>query len=183
MSKIGKQPIKIPADVTVEVNGSSVKITGPKGTAERYLARGVKAEVKDGQILVTVTGSGKPAMSIHGTMRALLNNDVTGVVNGWSKKLELVGTGFRAEVTGPSLILTVGFSHPVKVEAPAGIGFKVEKMIITVEGIDRELVGRVAANIRAIKPPEPYKGKGIKYLDEVIRRKAGKAAAKTAGPA
>ncbi len=183
MSKIGKQPIKIPAGVTVEINGSSVKITGPKGNTERNLARGVKAEVKEGQILVTVAGSGKQAMSDHGTSRALLNNDVTGVELGWSKKLELVGTGFRAEVAGTDLILTVGFSHPVKIGAPAGISFKVEKMIITVEGIDRELVGRVAANIRAVKPPEPYKGKGIKYLDEVIRRKAGKAAAKTTGPA
>lgn len=183
MSKIGKQPIQIPVGVTVEISGYTVKITGPKGTMERHLAHGVKAEVKDNMILVSVSGSSKIMTSLHGTSRALLNNDVTGVTKGWTKQLELVGTGFRADVTGADLNLTVGFSHPVRVEAPKGISFKVEKMIITIEGIDRELVGQVAANVRAVKPPEPYKGKGIKYVDEVIRRKAGKAAAKTTGAA
>lgn len=183
MSKIGKLPITIPGGATVEVNGATVKITGPKGTIERHLARGIKAEVKDNEILVTRGGENKQMMSLHGTMRSLLNNDVEGVTKGWSKKLELVGTGFRAEVSGSNLSLTVGYSHPVKIEAPKGITFKVEKTVVTVDGIDRELVGQVAANIRAVKPPEPYKGKGIKYVDEVIKRKAGKAAAKTAGPA
>lgn len=183
MSKIGKQPIQIPAGVTVEISDSTVKIIGPKGTMERHIARGVDVKQEGGEILVSVKGSSKTMMSLHGTTRALLNNDVNGVTKGWSKQLELVGTGFRAEVAGTNLNLTVGYSHPVKVEAPKGISFKVEKSIITVDGIDRELVGQVAANIRGVRPPEPYKGKGIKYVLEVIRRKAGKAAAKTAGAA
>ena len=183
MSKIGKQPINIPSGVTVEVGVSTIKITGPKGSMEKRIPRGIKVEVKDNQIVVSSQGSSKTAMSLFGTTRALLNNDVTGVTQGWSRKLELVGTGFRAEVNGQTLSLTVGYSHQVKIEAPKGINFKVEKMVITVDGIDRELVGQVAANIRAVRPPEPYKGKGIKYTDEVIRRKAGKAAAKTTGAA
>lgn len=181
MSKIGKQPIQIPGGVTVEVNGSTVKVTGPKGEITRNIARGVNIGVKDGVATVSVKGSSKTQMSLHGTTRALLNNDVKGAFQGWIRQLELVGTGFRAEVAGKTLSLTVGFSHPVKIEAPEGINFKVEKMIITVEGANREVVGQVAANVRGVKPPEPYKGKGIKYLEEVIRRKAGKAAAKTAG--
>lgn len=183
MSKIGKQPIQIPEGVSVEISGQSVKITGPKGSLERHLARGVKAEVKDKELLISVGSSSKSARSLHGTSRAILNNDVIGVTKGWSKQLELVGTGFRADVAGQTLNLIVGYSHPVKVEAPAGISFKVEKMIITVEGTDREMVGQVAANVRGVRPPEPYKGKGIKYTDEVIRRKVGKAAAKTTGAA
>lgn len=183
MSKIGKLPIQIPAGVTVEVNGQTVKTVGPKGTIERNIARPVSVEVKDGQVLVTVKGNSKSSMSLHGTTRALINNDVKGVSAGWSKQLELVGTGFRPELSGKTLSLTVGYSHPVKIEAPVGITFKTEKMIVTVKGVDRELVGQVAANIRAVRPPEPYKGKGIKYTDEIIRRKPGKAAAKTAGPA
>ena len=179
MSKIGRLPILIPQGVTVEINGQVVKITGPKGTMEETLPRRVDAEVKDDQILVSVKGKDKGSMSLHGTFRSLLNNHVTGVSKGWEKKLELVGTGFRAEVNGKKLILTVGFSHTVDIEAPAGINFKVEKMIVTVDGVNRETVGQIAADIRSARPPEPYKGKGIKYIDEIIRRKAGKAAAKT----
>lgn len=183
MSKIGKLPILIPAGVTVEVNGRSVRVTGPKGVRERNIARGVEVKVTDGNVIVTVGGTSKPMMSLHGTTRALIANDVKGVTEGWKKQLELVGTGFRAEVQGKTLILTIGYSHTVKIEAPEGIYFKVEKMIITVEGIDREAVGQVAADVRGARPPEPYKGKGIKYIDEIVRRKAGKAAAKTTGPA
>ncbi len=183
MSKIGKQPIKIVEGVTVTAEGSVVKISGPKGNLERKLPHGVNAEVKDGEVLVSVRGQGKQAMSLHGTFRSIINSDVHGVSEGWKKSLELVGTGFRAEVMGKNLSLTVGFSHPVAISAPEGITFKVEKTIVTVEGINKELVGQIAANIRAVKPPEPYKGKGIKYVDEVIRRKPGKAAAKTAGGA
>ncbi|HJY98557.1 MAG TPA: 50S ribosomal protein L6 [Patescibacteria group bacterium] len=181
MSKIGKQPITIPEGVAVEISGQTVKVTGPKGSIERHLARGMKAEVTEGQIIVEAEGKSKSQRSLHGTSRAILANDIEGVTKGWSKQLELVGTGFRADSAGSTLNLIVGYSHPVKVEAPAGITFKVEKMIITVEGIDREIVGQVAANVRKVRPPEPYKGKGIKYMDEVIRRKAGKAAAKTTG--
>lgn len=183
MSKIGKQPVLIPSGVTVEVSGHNVKVTGPKGTLEKHFPPEINVEVKDGKVQVSAKGKGKYITSLHGTIRALINNDVKGVQEGWGKKLELVGTGFKAEVTGGTLSLTVGFSHPVKIEAPQGITFKVEKMIVTVEGSNRETVGQVAANIRAVRPPEPYKGKGIKYVDEVIRRKAGKAAAAKAGPA
>jgi len=183
MSKIGKQPITIPAGVTVEVNGHTVSVTGPKGTVKKHFAPEVNINVEDGKVVVSTKGTGKYVMSLFGTTRAIINNDVIGVSNGWSKKLELVGTGFRADVSGNELSLTVGFSHPVKIKAPEGITFKVEKNIITVDGFDRETVGQVAANIRAVKPPEPYKGKGIKYVDEVIRRKPGKAAATKAGPA
>lgn len=179
MSKIGRLPIEIKSGATVEVGGQTVKTTGPKGTISRELARGVSAEVKDKELLVTVKGDSKTAKSLHGTFRSLLNADMKGVTEGWSKKLELVGTGFRAEVRGKLLVLTVGYSHTVDIEAPEGITFKVEKMIVTVDGINKETVGQVAADIRGVRPPEPYKGKGIKYVDEVIRRKAGKAAAKT----
>jgi large subunit ribosomal protein L6 len=178
MSKIGKQPIQIPAGVTFESGGGKVKISGPKGSLERTIPRGVDVENDNGQIKVSVKGGGQLGRSIHGTIRSLLNNDVKGVSIGWSRQLELVGTGFRAEVSGKTLSLTIGYSHPVKIDAPEGVSFKVEKTIITVEGSDKEIVGQISANIRAARPPEPYKGKGIKYVDEVIRRKPGKAAAK-----
>lgn len=180
MSKIGKQPVKIPAGVTVETDGLTIKVTGPKGSLVQHLPRGVSAVVKDGEVFVSVKGNSKSSMSLHGTFRSLVNNDVKGVSVGWSKQLELVGTGFRADVQGGKLNLVVGYSHPVKIEAPEGISFKVEKTFITVEGINKETVGQVAANVRAARPPEPYKGKGIKYVLETIRRKPGKAAAKTA---
>ena len=183
MSKIGKQPVLIPAGVTVEVTGHTVTVTGPKGTMKRHFAPEINVAVTDGKVVVTAKGTGKYVMALFGTTRALINNDVTGVSNGWSKKLELVGTGFRADVAGGELSLTIGYSHPVKIKAPEGITFKVEKTIITVDGFDRELVGQVSADIRSARPPEPYKGKGIKYIDEVIRRKPGKAAATKAGPA
>jgi large subunit ribosomal protein L6 len=183
MSKIGKQPVLIPAGVTVEVSGHTVKVTGPKGTLEKHFPAEIAVEVKEGKVLVSTKGSGKYVMSLFGTTRALINNDVKGVSTGWSKKLELVGTGFKAELAGSTLSLTVGYSHPVKIEAPNGITFKVEKTVVTVEGSNRELVGQVSADIRGVRPPEPYKGKGIKYSDEIIRRKAGKAAAAKAGPA
>ncbi len=183
MSRIGRQPILIPSGVTVEVSGHTVKVTGPKGSLETHFPPEIHVEVAEGKVLVSTKNEGKYVMSLHGTIRALINNDINGVSKGWSKKLELVGTGFKAEVAGSTLSLTVGYSHPVKIEAPQGIGFKVEKTLVTVDGIDRELVGQIAANIRAVRPPEPYKGKGIKYVDEVIRRKPGKAAAAKAGPA
>ncbi|MDP1710122.1 MAG: 50S ribosomal protein L6 [bacterium] len=178
MSKIGKQPVLIPAGTTVTVTSKNVKITGPKGTLSRTLPREVDAKVDGEQVMVTRKGNSKTSLAMHGTWRSLINNMVNGVSKGWTRQLELVGTGFRADTTGKSLNMIVGYSHPVKIEAPEGITFKVEKMIITVEGIDREVVGQTAANIREVRPPEPYKGKGVKYVEEVIRRKAGKAAAK-----
>lgn len=178
MSKIGKQPIKLPQGVTAEISGHTIKVTGPKGSLEKHFPRMVEMSLTDGEVAVTVKGSSKNVISMHGTARSLINNDVKGVSEGWSKKLELVGTGFRAEVAGKTLTLIVGYSHPVKIEAPEGVSFKVEKTMITVEGINKESVGQIASEIRAVRPPEPYKGKGIKYTDEVIRRKPGKAAAK-----
>ena len=183
MSKIGRLPITIAQGATVTVEGRHVTVTGPKGTLVQKLPRGIEVEVKDGMVNVTAKTKSKADMSNHGTIRALINNNITGVTTGWSKKLELVGTGFRAEVSGKTLILTVGFSHTVPIEAPEGITFTVEKTFVTVTGPSREVVGQVSAEIRAVRPPEPYKGKGIKYSDEVIRRKAGKAAAKTTGAA
>ena len=184
MSKIGKQPVRIPSGVSVEISGHTVTVTGPKGTLKKQFAPEIGVEVVDGEVRVSAKGKSKYVLSLFGTTRALINNDVTGVSTGWSKQLELVGTGFKAEVNGSELSLIVGYSHPVKIKAPEGISFKVEKTTVTVEGYDREVVGQVAADIRAVRPPEPYKGKGIKYVDEVIRRKPGKAAAaKTAGAA
>ncbi len=183
MSKIGKQIITLPQGVTVEVSGSLVKVNGPKGNLEIKLPRKIEANVKDGAVEVTRKGDTKDVVSLHGTFRSLINNMVKGVSEGWSKQLELIGTGFRAEVSGKTITLIVGYSHPVKLEAPEGVNLKVEKMIVTVEGIDKEAVGQMAADIRAVRPPEPYKGKGVKYVDEIIRRKPGKAAAKAGAAA
>lgn len=180
MSKIGKLPVVLPEGVVAEVSGHEIKVAGPKGNLNYKFAGSASVEVKDGKIEVSSKKETKLAKAIFGTTRALIANMVLGVAQGWKKELELVGTGYRGEVQGNTLILTIGFSHPVKFEALEGVTFKVEKSIITVEGIDKELVGRTAANIRAARPPEPYKGKGIKYVGEVIRRKAGKAA-KTVG--
>ena len=183
MSKIGKLPVKIEQGVNVEISGQLIKITGPKGTLEKTMPKEVSAEIVDGFVIVKKKGNSKFAASLYGTFRSLIKNMVEGVSKSYTKQLELIGTGFRAEVAGKTLTLTVGYSHPVKIEAPDGISFKVEKMIVTVEGADREVVGQTAAVIRAVRPPEPYQGKGIKYTDEVVRRKPGKAAAKAAGGA
>jgi large subunit ribosomal protein L6 len=177
MSRIGKLPIKLPEGVTLEVFSQKVKVVGPRGTIERNLVKGITVEKNDlDQYVVLAKGNSKGVHALHGTMRAHIANMVKGVSDGWIKSLEMVGTGYRAESSGNTLILTIGYSHPVKIEAPDGISFKVEKSDITVEGYDKEMVGEIAAKIRAARPPEPYKGKGIKYKDEVIRRKAGKAA-------
>ncbi len=179
MSKIGKQPVILPEGVNAQISGSNVTVTGPKGTISKDFSGKINIEMKDGSIVVSMKGGvTKEKMALWGTTRALISNMVRGVTAGWAKKLELVGTGFRGEVAGTTLVLTLGFSHPVKFEAPQGISYKVEKTIITIEGIDKDLVGRMAATIRRVKPPEPYKGKGIKYIDEIIKRKPGKAAAK-----
>jgi large subunit ribosomal protein L6 len=180
MSKIGKQPIKLPKEVTVEINDRSVVVSGPRGSLVRSLPRGIGVVEKDGELLVAPKKDSPSISAVYGTTRALIANMVTGVSTGWKKVLELVGAGYKAEVSGKTLILTVGFSHPVKIEAPEGITFKVEKTLITVDGQDKETVGQISATVRAVRPPEPYKGKGIKYQDEVVRRKAGKAA-KTIG--
>mgnify|MGYP001603947650 FL=1 len=180
MSKIGKQPIKLIEGVTAKITGDVVVITGPNGSLERKLPHGFSVEEKDGFLTVKPQNNTYSLSPNFGTTRALLANMTIGVSTGWKKVLELVGAGYRAEIAGNALSLSVGYSHPVKFEAPDGISIKVEKMLLTIEGADKEVVGQVAATIRGVRPPEPYKGKGIKYQDEVIRRKAGKAA-KTAG--
>jgi len=183
MSKIGKLPVTIPQGVSVEIMESEVKVSGPKGSLSVRLPKKIDVEKKEGQLIVTTQKVSKQGRSNYGSTRAHIANAVKGVAEGFKKQLELVGTGFRAEVSGSTLTMLVGFSHPVVFEAPEGIGFTVEKLIISVEGANKEQVGQIAANIRAVRPPEPYKGKGIKYVDEIIRRKAGKAAKTVTGGA
>ncbi len=182
MSKIGKLPIKLSQGVTAEIKNDIVNVTGPKGTISVPLADGVEVKTEGGTLTVFLVEKKNATSAIHGTMRAIIANAVLGVTEGFIRQLEMVGTGYRAEVNGKTLILTIGYSHPVKIEAPDGISFKVEKNMITVEGANKETVGQTAASIRAARPPEPYQGKGIKYVGEIIRRKAGKAA-KTVGGA
>lgn len=158
------------------VSGQKVSVIGPKGILERELPKELGVEVKDNKATVVSKRKDRATKALHGTYRAIIANMVTGVNKGWSKALELVGTGYRAELSAKNLVLSVGYSHPVKIEAPEGVTFKVEKDQVTVEGIDKELVGEVADRIRSIRPPEPYKGKGIKYKEELIRRKPGKVA-------
>lgn len=183
MSKIGKLPVTIPQGVNVEVLESEVKITGPKGNLSVRLPKKIDVREKEGQLILTTTRKSKQGRSNYGSTRAHVANAVKGVSEGFKKQLELVGTGFRAEVSGGTLTMLVGFSHPVVFEAPEGTSFTVEKSIISIEGANKELVGQIAANIRGVRPPEPYKGKGIKYVNEVIRRKAGKAAKTVTGGA
>ncbi len=174
MSRIGKQPIPIPAGVTVTVAGQDVHVQGPKGTVDVVVHPAIAATVQDSALNCTIAHDTKKSSALWGTMRAILANAVQGVHEGFKKQLELQGVGYRASLQGKNLQLLVGFSHPVLIEAPEGILFTVEKEIITVEGFDAYTVGQVAANIRAIRPPEPYKGKGIRYLGEHVRRKVGK---------
>lgn len=174
MSRIGKLPIQIPSGVTITVDSHNVVVEGPKGKLEQFLLPDVTVTVEDGALTVTRKDDSKPAKSQHGLMRALINNMVVGVTKGFEKKLEVNGVGFRVNGGGNSLEMSLGFSHPVKYTAPEGVTLTVEKMNITVNGINKQQVGQTAAEIRALKKPEPYKGKGIKYADEVILRKAGK---------
>lgn len=181
MSRITLKPIEIPEPVTATHEGRMVKVSGPKGELSCHLAKGVEVLLSEGKLSLVRKTDSKSARSLQGTTHRLLENAIKGVVEGWSKTLEMVGTGYRASLEGTTLVLAIGFSHPVKISAPDGISFTIEENRITVSGIDKELVGQVSANIRRIREPEPYKGKGIKYIDEKVRRKPGKAAAK-AGP-
>lgn len=174
MSRIGKLPIKIPQGTTVKIDGSRVEVSGPRGNLELNLIEGVEVSLKDDEMRVMVKDEEKK--NIFGLSRSLLANMVTGVTTGWSKVLELSGTGFRAATSGDELQLALGFSHPVKVAAPAGIKFEVKENKITVSGADKVMVGEVAAKIRGLKPADPYKAKGFKYENEIIIKKAGKAA-------
>jgi large subunit ribosomal protein L6 len=176
MSRIGKIPVTIPEGVEAKLDADVLSAKGVKGELKLTIPKQIALEIQDGIITVTTKRKTKFAKSLHGTYRALIANIMTGVSEGWSKSLELVGTGYRASVAGDVLTLIIGFSHPVEIKAPEGISFSVEKSTVTITGINKELVGKISAEIRAVRPPEPYKGKGIKYVDEVIRRKPGKAA-------
>lgn len=175
MSRIGKKPILIPQGVEVKIEGRRVTVKGPKGTLTREFRPEVRIEAQEGRILVSSENS-----AFWGLTRTLIQNQILGVTQGYEKKLEIHGVGYRASREGEDLVLNVGFSHPVKIKKPEGIEFSVEKNIITVSGIDKELVGQVAARIRQVRPPEPYKGKGIRYQGESVRKKAGKKAAVSA---
>ena len=175
MSRIGKLPIDVPTGVTITVDSDSISVKGPKGELTVPHLSDVTVTVENNQAIVTRGSDEKVAKAQHGLQRALLNNAVVGVSKGFEKKLEVNGVGFRVSGGGQAIEMALGFSHPVKYEAPAGVTLTVNKMEITVTGIDKQAVGQVAAEIRALKKPEPYKGKGIKYADEVIIRKAGKA--------
>jgi large subunit ribosomal protein L6 len=172
MSRIGKQPIILPSGVTVEQKLDQLTVSGSKGTLQVPFFEGLVLTQAEGKLEVTSPDVAKRDM--QGLQRTLIQNAVTGVSTGWDKSLELHGVGMRAALAGNSLNLSLGFSHPVVIEAPAGIGFQVNKNIIVVSGIDKQLVGETAANIRKLRKPEPYKGKGIRYAGEMIRRKAGK---------
>ncbi len=174
LSRIGKLPIMVPSGVTITVDSGDVTVVGPKGTLTQFITPAVDVKVEDGTLTVHPKDESKEARSQHGLMRALINNMVTGVTKGFEKKLEVNGVGFRVAVSNNELDMALGFSHPVKYKAPEGVMITNDKMVITVSGINKQQVGQVAAEIRALKKPEPYKGKGIKYVDEVILRKAGK---------
>ena len=175
MSRIGRMPIAIPAGVTVEIaENNKVTVKGPKGTLERVLPAEMEIKVEGVEVVVTRPNDLKRMKSLHGLTRTLINNMVVGVTAGYEKKLEVNGVGYRASKAGKKLTLNLGFSHPVEMEDPEGVESTVEGNVITVKGIDKEKVGQFAAEIRDKRRPEPYKGKGIKYADEVIRRKVGK---------
>ena len=177
MSKIGKQPIKIPAGATVTIEGRTVAVKGPKGELERRFSRHVEVKVEGDEIKVARITDHPQAYPDHGLYRALIQNMVMGVTEGYSKKLVIKGVGYRAAVEGKKLVLTVGFIHPVSIEPPEGISFKVEENTkVTVEGIDKALVGNIAAKVRDVRPPEPYKGKGIRYEGEIVKLKTPRVA-------
>ena len=175
MSRIGRLPIEIPSGVTVAADGQVVSVKGPKGELALTVANPIEVKIEDSQVLVTRPDDERLSRSLHGLTRTLINNQIIGVTQGYTKDLEIVGTGYRVAQKGRSVEFAVGFSHPVLVEPPAGISLTVEgNNKLTVSGIDKQAVGEVAANIRKIRKPEPYKGKGVRYAGEIVRRKAGK---------
>ncbi len=178
MSRVGKQPIAVPAGVDVQLTRNLIKVKGPKGELEWEFHPELTVSAGDGQIKVLRPNDQKVYRALHGLTRSLISNMVTGVTSGFKKDLEIVGVGYRANVEGSKLVLQLGFSHPVHFPIPAGISIEVEKQTkVSISGIDKQQVGQVAANIRSVRPPEPYKGKGVKYADEIIKRKAGKSGA------
>ncbi len=179
MSRIGKQPISLPSGVKVNLRGSEIEVSGAKGTLKRALPSRVKVEVTDGNIVVSPADGGREARALHGLTRTLINNMVMGVTDGYTRVLEISGVGYRADVKGGTLHLSLGYSHPIEFKLPQGIEASVDKQNrITLSGIDKELLGLTAAKIRDFRRCEPYKGKGIRYAGEVVRRKVGKTGVK-----
>ncbi len=178
MSRIGRRPITIPAGVTVTLVGRDIKVAGPKGNAELTLPKNLGLEIEGAVATIKLQKTTDQTQKLFGLTRTLLNNAIAGSAEGFSKQLEINGVGYRASVAGRNLNLSLGFSHPIEFGLPEHIEAKVEKNIVTISGHDKQLVGQVAADIRALKKPEPYKGKGIRYVGEHVRRKAGKTAAK-----
>jgi large subunit ribosomal protein L6 len=178
MSKIGRKPISLPQGVTLEVKPTEVTVKGPKATLTAPIAKGITVKVQDNEVLVERSDDEKQTKAFHGLVRSLINNHIIGATTGYKKTLKLIGTGYRVAAKGKGITLSLGFSHPVDYTAPEGIKVSVEgNDTIHIEGSDKQALGQVAANIRKLRPPEPYKGKGIRYEDEVVRRKQGKAAA------
>jgi len=177
VSRVGRMPVEIPKGVDVEVKGSSVRVKGSKGELRRTFSANISIVIEDGKIIVQRPSDEAQDRAMHGLTRSLINNMIVGVSQGFEKVLEVNGVGYRADLDGKKLVLYLGFSHPVVFEPPEGISFEVDTRtrLIKVSGYDKQVVGQVAADIRKIRPPEPYKGKGIRYIDETIRRKAGKA--------
>ena len=180
MSRIGKKPIEIPKGVEVKIEGNLVRVKGPKGELSQKIRPEIKIEIKEGKIFVLPRLEAKKTKALWGLTRTLLSNNIKGVFEGYEKKLQIEGLGYKAEIEGENLILRVGFSHLVKFEPPKGIKLAVDKNIITVSGASKEMVGQVATKIRKIRPPEPYKGKGIRYLGEIVKIKPGKKVVTTA---
>lgn len=176
MSRIGKKPIEILDGVEAKIEEGKIFIKGPKGELSRELFSDLNIEIKDREIIISLEKKDKKTGALWGLERSLINNMIEGVKNGFIKKLELVGVGYKARIEGKDLVLDIGFSHPVKIEAPQGIEFNVEGSFVSISGFDKELVGQIAAKIRKIRPPEPYKGKGIRYEGEIVRKKLGKKA-------
>jgi large subunit ribosomal protein L6 len=177
MSRLGRRPIPVPKGVTVNTSAGAVAVKGPKGELKRAVPAGVTVKVDAGNVVVTRESDSRDHRARHGLMRALLANMVKGVTDGFERKLEINGVGYRAEVAGQKLTMALGFSHPIIYDLPKGISGKVDKNIIILVGSDREVLGETAAKVRSFRPPEPYKGKGVKYVEETIRRKVGKTGA------
>jgi large subunit ribosomal protein L6 len=177
MSRVGRKPVVIPKGVTIQVKDGSVGVKGPKGELKRAIPLGVTVKTAGQELLVERADDSRENRAKHGMLRALVANMVKGVSEGFERKLEINGVGYRADVAGQKLNMALGFSHPVVFELPKGIAAKVDKNLVILSGIDREVLGETASKIRAIRPPEPYKGKGIKYVEEVIKRKVGKTGA------
>ncbi len=176
MSRIGRLPIAVPPGVQVTLEGRAITVSGPRGTLQRDLHADMRVELEDGRLVVSRPSDAKPHKQLHGLTRTLVANMVEGVTNGFRKGLEITGVGYRAQKVGEKLQLSLGYSHQIEIEPPAGISFEVENPTrLAVVGIDKELVGQIAAKVRAARKPEPYKGKGVRYAGEYVRRKAGKA--------